>query len=881
MNTAPRPPGVARWMLQRVLPREARDAAEGDLFQLYAERHASRGAASARLWYWCETLSFCARFSADRVRRVRLLPTGSSIPSALDLKLGARMLVKYPGLAIVGGLGIAIGTALGAGAHAWVNGYMYPPLPLEDGDRIVAISNVDMRGGVTLRPRLHDFAVWRAELRSLVDLGAFRTASRNLVTPDGPIQPVAVAEMSASGFRVARVPPLLGRVFEEADEQTGAAGVMVIGYDVWQRRFAADARVIGHTLRLGADVHTIVGVMPAEFGFPVSDSYWVPLRMDPSGYEFGRAPEIIVFGRLAPGATKEDAQAELTVVGSRTAAAHPGTHESLRPHIAHYRDALTGGEGAGALVTVVQLTFILLLALICTNVAILVYARTVTRAGEIAVRTALGATRGRIVTQLFAEAFVLSAASALAGLGFAAGALRFAGERLANASPTGRLPFWVDMRLSFDTIAYTLLLATIAAIIVGVLPAVKATGAQLKASLGNLSGGARAQLGRTWTVLIVAQVAVTVSVLPVAFLLVDVFRARAMQTPGFPADEVLVVGARADDGSRTNGEASAQRRLIAALESEPGVRGITVSAGAPGDDSAEALRIQIEGASTDVRVRTSHVDPNYFSVFQVKAIVGRLFSPSDLNTPARPVIVNRSFVTDVLGGVEPVGRRVRARAEDGDERPWHTIVGVVDDFPTGFTNRGLLDAKMFYLIAAGERAGDLLLVRLQAETPGDFTPRLREIAMRVDPTLQLHQVRALDDLYTDRRRTTRTLAIAFAVGVGSILLLSTAGMYALMSFAVNQRRREIGVRAALGADARRILTGILGRAALQLALGVVVGLGFAVVLERLTDGEVMGGNVLVLVPAIALFMALTGLLAAAGPARRALRVQLTDALRAE
>jgi putative ABC transport system permease protein len=242
---------------------------------------------------------------------------------SLDLKLGARMLAKYPGLAVVGGLGMALATAIGAGAYAVFNVYFNPELPLHEGERVVAIINWDPRLRRDDKRVLHDFVTWRRELRSIVDPGAFRTVRRNLITASGQGEPVVVAEMTASGFRVARVPPLIGRTLLDADERPGAPPVVVIGHDVWESRFGRDPGVVGQAIRLGRVTYTIVGVMPASFGFPISHSYWVPLRAEPAAHEPGTGPEVDVFGRLAPGATRDQARAELTVIGRRLAGERP------------------------------------------------------------------------------------------------------------------------------------------------------------------------------------------------------------------------------------------------------------------------------------------------------------------------------------------------------------------------------------------------------------------------------------------------------------------------------------------------------------------------------------------------------------------------------
>ena len=897
MSRAPAPPRLARALLRRTVPLEVRDGVDGDLHELYVARHAAAGARAASLWYWVETMSFTARFMLDRVWRVlRSLATGGATPSGLDLKLGARLLAKSPGLALVGGFGMAVAVALGAGGYAAVNSYFYPTLPLDEGDRVVAIGKFDLRRAYKDERLLHDFLVWRRELRSVVDVGAFRTVQRNLGTPNGPSEPITLAEMSASGFRVARVRPFRGRALVDDDERPGAPPVVVIGFDVWQSRFAGDPAIVGRELRVGRIVHTIVGVMPPGFAFPVNHQYWIPLRVDPrAAIAPGKGPTLDVFARLAPGATKQSAQAELGALGRRLAAEGPAELASLESRIVPYVDIMMNGEADGttAVFAVVRFLIALLLVVVCMNVAVLVYARTVTRTGEIAVRTALGARRARIVAQLFAEALVLSVLSAAAGLGMAAVALDMLDQFVSGEG--GRPPFWIDPGLSFGTVLYALGLAVLSAVIIGAVPALRATGAQLRAAMGRLGSGAKARLGPTWTVLIVAQVAIAVAVLPAAIRQGGQMVRGAFQEPGFAAGEYLTtqfsVARDADAGAdaRSDSAAADSARAIitefrARLETEPAVVGTTLTSGEPwsGGQAAEEAE-GVDGPPVIVRVLS--VDTSYFRLLNVPVIAGRTFAAADaaLDPRDRPVVVNRSFVTDVLGGRDPVGRRVRNRSHDDTVNPWHVVVGVVEDFPATIQEPGQTSrARIFRPAPPGEFGpGDLLTIRLRAQTPEAFAPTLRRVAASVDPMLQLSSVKSLDALYREYAQVAARIATVIALITGSVLLLSAAGIHALMSFTVNQRRREIGIRAALGAPARGILRSVLTRATRQLALGVVAGLTAAVALDRATGGVLLDGAGLLLVPGTAAFMLVVGLLAAAGPARRSLRVQPTESLRTE
>jgi putative ABC transport system permease protein len=895
-----RPPRLARALLRFVVPYDARDDVDGDLHELYVERRAASGATAAAAWYWLETFSFIMRFTFDRAARaLRALAGGGAAPSVLDIKLGARILAKSPGLSLVGGLGIAVAVALGAAGYAVVNSYSYPDVPLNEGDRLVALIKFDPRALREEQRLLYDFLAWRRELRTITDVGAFRTIRRNLVSESGQGEPITLAEMTASGFRAARVPPLRGRVLIDADEQPGAPAVVVIGYDVWQSRFAGDASIVGRELRIGRETRTIVGVMPEEFAFPVSHRYWVPLRIDPRTVVApGTGPSLNVFGRLAAGVTRESAEAELRVVTRRASIGGPPELAALQARVRPYPEVFMHAEVGGSNETMAAVRFMLALFLlvVAMNVAVLVYARTVMRTGEIAVRTALGATRARIVAQLFAEAFVLSGLSSLVGLGVVAVGLRMFDAALIDMLD-GEVPFWMHAGVSLGTVVYTLALAVLAAVIVGVFPALRATGAKLRGAMGSLGSGAKAQLGMTWTVLIVGQVAITVAVLPPALLKGWEMIQEASRPPGFAPGEYLATrfavefdAAPSENASRNDAAVAdttraIMHRLIARLAIEPGVAGASITTDAPWDGISATL--EADGQVTDgKRAVVLSVDTSFFKLFRARILAGRAFTASDvpLRYTDRPVIVSRSFVTEVLGGGEAVGRRVRYRSGSTEPQPWLTIAGVVEDFPLPIRNasestrRG---ARLYQLATPGELNDALLTIRLTGQTPETFMPTLRRIATSVDPMLQLSHMSTFDAMYRDYTKAGAQLALVVALVTAVVILLSAAGIHALMSFAVNQRRREIGIRTALGAPAYRVLRSVLTRATRQLALGVSVGLVAAIAIDRASGGAMMSGTGLLLMPVTVGLMLIVGLLAATGPARRGLRVQPTEALRAE
>jgi putative ABC transport system permease protein len=819
---------------------------------------------------------------------------------SMDLKLGARMLIKYPGLALVGGLAISFAIAAGAGTFEFLTQLVHPTLLLDDGDRIVGIRLWDTASSSVEEQAAYDFARWREELESIEDLGAFRTLERNLTTESGLPEPVQVAEISASAFRVARVPPLKGRFLVAADEQVRSPAVVVIGYDVWQTRLGGDPDVVGRAVRLGSAQSTVVGVMPERFAFPVSHSVWAPLRLDLSGPRQG--PEIQVFGRLAPGVTLDRAQAELTSIGMRAATDFPDTHEHVRPEVMPYAQSITGVRGLESVALLSINAFLLmLLILVGANVALLMFARAAARESEMVVRNALGATRGRIIMQLFAEALVLGTVAAAAGLDAASFLLKW-WLGVSEIDAGGRLPFWFDASIAPETMFYAACLTVLAASVAGVVPAIKVTGRRVEARLRQAAVGSTGlRFGGVWTVAIVTQVAVTVAFPATAFFVRrNVVQMQSLDV-GFPAAEYLSARLEMDPEIAAPGasaEAARAERLARfrtawdALEqrlaSEPGVAGVTFTDRLPRTvHAARWLDVDGEAAPPESarghRVNTASVALNYFDVLGAPVLSGRAFHSGDLEAGARVVIVNQSFVNRVLRDRNPIGRRVRYVTRNPDETEsatagqgsWHTIVGVVRDLGTIHDNPRDL-AGLYHPSVPGAAFPVHITVHVRGE-PGSFAPRLRTVAAAVDPTLRLHELRPLNQvgasMWNEFEFLFRLLVFVSLIA----LLLSLAGIYSVMSFTVSRRTREIGIRVALGAAPPRVVAAIFSRPLAQVAVGVAAGGGLVFVLTRLVTG--LSLREVALVVAYMTLMMGVCLLACIVPTQRALRIQPTEAPR--
>jgi putative ABC transport system permease protein len=896
----------------RAFPRRHRDLYGVEMIDAF-DRELTARAGRARLSFGfaaCLNAIGTGLVERQRQRRIRKGPAFS----ALDFTLAWRMLLRYPGLSLVSVLGMSVGITIAAGAFTIVSMMMGTKLPLPEGDRLVSLVNWDASTNNRELRLLYDLEAWR-DAKSIEDFSVSRNVQRNLIVGGRPPEVVMVAEISASAFRAARVGAYRGRTLLPEDERAGAPDVIVIGHDEWVRRFGADPDIVGQSVGLGPTAYTIVGVMPEGFGFPTYHSFWIPWRLDAAAYAPRSGPSINVFGRLAPGATLESAQAELTAINRRLAAASPATHEHLRPLVMAYAHAFTeidDPEDALA-VYAIEIAILLLLVLICVNVAILVYARTATRQGEIAVRGALGASRRRIVAQLFVEALMLAGVSAAIGIGLTAVGLR----QIEGAMLTlvGRWPFWFSLELQTSTVIYVVGLTLCAAAIVGVAPALKATGRQVHTRLQTLSpgSGSRMQMGRLWTALIVAQVAVTVAILPMATYFAW-SSLRLQSGGGYATAEFLNASLSLDRTAAPPTEAGdkafaarygdALAEIERRLKDDSRVREVTFSLTSPGRELAVVLEAEsvpvpvdavdyniVDGTKRRTLVRFNRVTPNFFSAFDVPVSIGRGLTAADASADAAGtpgVLVSRGLVDQVFSGANPLGRRIKyvgwsREAPSGNvvlER-WYEIVGVVPDFPVPGPFDDESEGRVYHAVAAGDLYPARLNVRVRTGDPAALADPLRDLSASIDPDVLLLDVSTAEIAFKQAQSMMRLIGASLALVILSVILLSSAGIYSLMSFTVARRRREIGIRAALGANRNRILVGIFSRVLAQLGAGAVLGLIAAVGLEQILEGDMVRNYRAMLLPLVVLLMMTLGVIAAIGPVRQGLRIQPIEALRDE
>lgn len=812
----------------------------------------------------------------------------------MDLKLGARMLVKTPGLTIVGVIALAVGIAAGASYFEFVNDLFRPKLSFPGADRLVGLLNWDLAKGNVEDRSLYEFAAWKTQLTTVEELGAARQIEESLITEHGHGQSARGWEISASAFRVVPIPPLYGRPLLDDDEKPAATDVVVIGEDLWKARFNSDPTVIGRTVRFGETIRTVVGVMPHGFGFPLSSTLWTPLRLDAATIKRGEGPPIRIFGRLAPGADLDQAQAELETIAGRmpermdAGRGNPtaGMRTSIHPYVESFWTDFSR-SAMNTLFLIVYSSNILLIGLIgicAANVATLVFARTATRESEITIRTALGAGRGRIVAQLVAEALVLASIAAIAGLAGATFVLRKLRE-MWDATADSPLPFWLNEQLGIETIAYSLLLVIIAALLVGGVPALKATGPQMNARLKEAgAGGATMRLGKLWTGVIVTQVGVTV-----LFLLVLVssgwiayLQLWRPAEVAFPRNEYLFGLIALEEGATAEREAAVRRELQRRLNADPDVINSTFATDRPDEVDVDELWLELpsasEGRGEAIAVHEAvPIGSNYFETFQQPLVAGRLFTASEIEERRNVAIVDETFVRLVLGGKSAIGQLVRQARTEGSDKPgpWQEIVGVVKDI-TLAPNKTTSDA-MLYRPSEPDDNGWRIVVHSRSN---QAAVRLRAAATATDPQIRLFSVMTFDQERETDARTVSVIMTALGIIAAVVLMLAAAGIHSLISFTLASRTREIGILTALGAAPLRIVTGILSPAFMKVGMGLVLGSipGIALVSAWL-DWGINFRMIVVAAACVALFVIAVVMISCILPVRRALKIHPVDALR--
>lgn len=797
-----------------------------------------------------------------------------------DLRLGLRTLRNSPALTIVCVLALTLGIGLTSMMFSIVYGALLRGLPYPDGDRVVVVTRANPARDIQRESiPLQDFVDFTAQQRTLSHFGAYTSGTMN-VSGIEKAQRYQGSWMSAGGFDLTDVRPLLGRVFRPGEDTPSGAKVAVIGYAMFRDRFAGSPAVIGQSMRVNGVPYEIVGVMPEGFRYPNSDDLWLPLQQNPLASVRGEGQFVQVVGVRKPGVSLDAVNAELATISTRLAREYPKSNAGFTASARGFIDAALGPQPTQLLYTMLGAVFFVLL-IACTNVANLLLDRAAHRSKEVGVRTALGASRADIMRVFLAEAFVLAAAGTVLGIGLAYAGIEVFKRAIVDTRP----PFFIEIGLFPPVLAFTIGIAVLATLFSGLIPAIQASRPDIAEVLKDESRGASSlRIGRLSKSLVVFELALSCGLLVAAGLMIKSVVKAGTRDTGFATQSVFT--ARVGFPSQYT-DTSAQRlffeQLSVKVHALPGVQASAISSGLPGaQQGLNGERFALAGATyakpTDYpRTSTLVVSPTFFETLEIPLRKGRLFTSGDRLDALPVAVVNERWVRQFMNGKDPIGTRLRYGTADSKE-PYLTIVGVVPDIFAGNAD----DPRPAIVFRPFAQAhSSFAYVSARSANPMSLTEPVRAAVASLNSDIPIYWPMTLDAAIAEPLWFVRVFGTMFMVFGVVALFLASIGLYAVMSFAVSRRAREMGIRMALGASPRDVVRLIMSGGAWQLGLGLGVGLLMAAGISRLMtvilfdvkplDPAVFGG--------VTLILALTGALACLIPAQRATKVDPSDAMR--
>ena len=801
-----------------------------------------------------------------------------------DVRLAARLLLKDRWYTAVAVLALGLGIGVNSTIFTFVNAVLLRGLPYEDSHRIMYLHFASAATGSRPLPVSYpDYEDWRQGARSFEDLAAFRSGTMNVSDAERPAERALGVWISANTFGLLGQSPLIGRTFLPGEDAPGAQPVTIIGYGLWQTRYGGDPAILGRTIRVNETPARIVGVMPQGMKFPNVAEMWMPLVPDENARRrFTRT--LGIFGRLRPGVTLPQAQAEISALAAAVAADHPETNRGFDPVIVPYNDRFNGGE-----IRVVFLSLMgavaLVLLIACANVANLLLARSASRAREMALRVAIGATRWRIIRQLLVESVLLGCVAGLFGLGLSAVGVRMFDE----AVRTVNKPYWIQFTMDGTVFAFLAAICVLTGVLFGLAPALQVSRANMTELLkeGGRGGGVAARSRRFTSAMVVAEVAFTIVLLVAAGLMVRSYLKVQSLEMGFPSQSLLG-GAIMLAEPKWNEPAARvrfQEQVVERLRTVPGVHTATVASVFPLGGGPQ-MRVEIEGRPVEDRRRapqtfTVSIAEDYFSALDAPLRRGRPFGGADGLPGSEAAIVNERFAARMFEDADPIGRRFRLLGDDRDT-PWMTVVGVAPNIRQGNPQDTEYDAVVYQPFRQDPTRSVGVLVRT-AVPPAGVAGAIRTAVRDINADQPLYNLKTFEELMVEVSWLWRIFGTLFALFAGIALVLSAIGLYAVTAYSVAQRTQEIGVRMALGAPRAQVSWLILRRGLLQLGAGVVFGLVGAWFASALLQSLLvqMSARDPLTFAAITVLLVVITVAACLIPARRAMQVDPVIALRAE
>jgi putative ABC transport system permease protein len=804
-----------------------------------------------------------------------------------DVRFGFRMMTKKPGITIIAVLALALGIGANTAIFSVVNTVLLRPLPYKESSRIVFVFwNAPKLSAEDFPASAPDFVDWREQNHVFERMGGISGESFNL-TGTGEPERIQSAAVSADLFPLLGVNASRGRTFTAEEEQQGRNKVVVLGHDLWQRRFGSDPNLIGQTITLNNESYTVVGIMPHDFHFPEGVEridLWVPLSFKPEiadkrGHRF-----MFVAARLKDGVTFEQAEADMKAVGARMAEAHPDTNTDWSVKLQSLQDALTEDVSTALFVLLGAVGFVLLIA--CANVANLQLARAAARQREVAIRLAVGASRRRLIRQFLIESTLLALVGGVFGL-----LVAFWGIDAIRAALPQDVPRMEQIGIDTAVLIFTLCISLGTGILLGLVPALQATKPDLVEALkeGSQSVAGNRHRNRVRSLLVVLEVALALVLLIGAGLMMKSFWRLREVRPGFDSHNLVTMQVTLPEAKYEEEQQQVNffQSMLERVRTIPGVQSAGFSTDPPlTDDSRGDLTIEGQPPLAYGNEQTASygsVSPGYFNAMGIPLIKGRAFTEEDREGSAPVVIISTAFAKRYFPGVDdPIGKRFKQGGVEDDDAPWMTVVGVVGDVH----HYGLSEAvstEMYMPFAQRPEPEVSLIVRSQGVNPLSLLPAIRNEVAAVDKDQPIFGVETMEHLLSESVASERLSVALLGLFAALAFLLACVGIYGVISYTVTQRTHEIGVRIALGASTADILRLVVGQGMRMVAIGLIVGLVAAFALTRVMASLLFNVSardpwIFVLV---SLLLAAVAFFASFIPARRATKVDPMVALRYE
>ena len=797
-----------------------------------------------------------------------------------DLRHAVRALLTRPGYLVTALVTLALGIGFTTATFSVVNAVLLRHLPYADPDRLLLLRERKL-------PQFPEFSVspghylaWKEQATAFEGIAAWRTGAVSLSNRNAPPERVRADRVTPDLFPLLGVAPILGRAVSEADDQFGAPRVLVLSHAAWRNRFGGRADVVGRRVRVDGEPATIIGVMPPGFMLGSADvEMWSAMAFTPQERASLGSHFISAVGRLKPGVTIERAREDLNIVARRLAELSPGTSAGWEVLTFPMHEFAVRNVRSSLLVLLGAVVLVLLIA--CVNVANLLLARGAARKRELAIRAAIGATRGRLVRQLLAEQLLIGVVGSAAGVLIAAWLLR-----AVLAMLPGALPRQADIGLNAPVLGFAAMLALLTPVLFGLMPALQASRTNLRDLIANGGRGHSDGRGRVRQVLVTAEIALAMTLLVGAGLLTRSFQQLTDVPAGFEASGGVVAGVSVPP-SRYPTPAARERfydQLLQRVSALPRVQAAGVSQSIPMLNEFVAS-VEIEGRTSDPRqLPTANfyaVSAGYLDAMGIRVIRGRGMSTHDTADSRRILVVNQAFATRFFGDQNPIGARVRVTQGPGTH--WREIVGVVNDVKQhGLADRTTLQVYEPYVHHLYLSAYHLV-VRIREGDPASVIPDIRAVVTNLDPDLPLSRVMRLDEAVSGsiaQQRFSTALIMLFG---GAALALALIGVYGVIAYTVRQRRQEFAIRVAHGARPGDILRLVARGAATMAGSGIAAGLLLAWMLRGALQTilfNVSPGDVRTYLSMTAL-LAMTAMAASVIPAVRASRIDPVEALRGE